>query len=489
MLTKRAKKHKRVVLMKRKRSQHKMKAKVIRAIELSEQEDVATADTDIYDECSQQAEEPSTNTEETSLMCEMENDESSLVSQSDEQGVDHNVLLEAAYQEIEELRASLRKQDARCSELERASTESRKKECDLAAKINDMSVKNINLETENADLKEKIKELQQNDCSECQHASLVKDLQKKMATLELKCISMTMLKNNESFVKFYTGLPDHDTLKAVFDLCCECLPSTTEHGHRKLTNEDEFLLTIMKLRLNLRNADLAFRFGIAESTVSKIIHKWLNILYVSLKFLIHWPTRDEVRATLPECFRSKFGKAVVIIDCTEVFIERATNLLARSQTWSNYKSHNTIKYLLGITPQGTISFVSKAWGGRVSDKQITQECGLLQLLLPGDLVLADRGFNIYELIGMQQAEAKLPSFTRGKSQLSAKEVQDSRELAVVRIHIERLIGVIKQKYTILEGILPISFIKADAVDVSVADKLMVICCALVNLCEPIVPIN
>ena len=49
------------------------------------------------------------------------------------------------------------------------------------------------------------------------------------------------------------------------------------------------------------------------------------------------------------------------------------------------------------------------------DKQITQECGLLQLLLPGDLVLADRGFNIYELVGMQQAEAKLPSFTTGKS--------------------------------------------------------------------------
>ena len=90
---------------------------------------------------------------------------------------------------------------------------------------------------------------------------------------------------------------------------------------------------------------------------------------------------------------------------------------------------------------------------------------------------------------MQQAEAKLPSFTKGKAQLSAKEVQDSRELAVVRIHIERLIGVVKQKYTILEGTLPINFIKADGADISIADKLMVICCTLVNLCEPIVPIN
>ena len=54
---------------------------------------------------------------------------------------------------------------------------------------------------------------------------------------------------------------------------------------------------------------------------------------------------------------------------------------------------------------------------------------------------------------------------------------------------EMLIGVIKQKYSILEGILPINFIKADGADISVADKLMTICCALVNICEPLVPSN
>ena len=46
---------------------------------------------------------------------------------------------------------------------------------------------------------------------------------------------------------------------------------------------------------------------------------------------------------------------------------------------------------------------------------------------------------------------------------------------------------VKQKYTILDGVLPISFIKHVGQDKSVADKVMVICCALVNLCESIVP--
>ena len=114
----------------------------------------------------------------------------------------------------------------------------------------------------------------------------------------------------------------------------------------------------------------------------------------------------------------------------------------------NNKSHNSIKYLFGITPQGTISFVSKAWGGRVSDKVITDQCGILSKLLPGNLILADRGFNIFELVAECNAQAKLPAFIKGKAQLSAKEVHESRELAHVRIHVERLIGMVKQKYSI-----------------------------------------
>ena len=134
----------------------------------------------------------------------------------------------------------------------------------------------------------------------------------------------------------------------------------------------------------------------------------LKHITCGLKFLICWPSQQELRASLPEFFQEKFKKTVVIIDCTDIFIERASNVLARTQTWSTYKLHNTLKYLIGITPQGTVSFVSKAWGGRVSDKGITQECGILTKLLPSDEVLADQGFTIYN---QYQAHAKLPAFT------------------------------------------------------------------------------
>ena len=76
-------------------------------------------------------------------------------------------------------------------------------------------------------------------------------------------------------------------------------------------------------------------------------------------------------------FRTFFGNCVCILDCTEIFIERPSNLQARAQTWSEYKDHNTIKVLVAITPQGSISFLSKAWGGRASDKYITEHCDVL----------------------------------------------------------------------------------------------------------------
>ncbi len=130
----------------------------------------------------------------------------------------------------------------------------------------------------------------------------------------------------------------------------------------------------------------------------------------------------------------------VIIDCSEVFIETPSSFTARSQTYSNYKKHNTIKFLIGIMPFGTISYISRCWGGRVSDKNLTQECSFLSLLDPGEVVLADHGFSISEDIAMHSAHLEIPAFTRGKKELMQREVEQSRELCSIWIHVERVIG-------------------------------------------------
>ena len=95
---------------------------------------------------------------------------------------------------------------------------------------------------------------------------------------------------------------------------------------------------------------------------------------------------------------------------------------------ASYKSHYTAKFLIGVTPQGTVSFISNAWGGRVSDKYITEHCGRLQKLLPGDIVLADRGFE--DSCGLYCAPLRIPSFTKGKPQLSPVEIETARSIAM-----------------------------------------------------------
>ena len=90
---------------------------------------------------------------------------------------------------------------------------------------------------------------------------------------------------------------------------------------------------------------------------------------------------------------------------------------------------------------------------------------------------------------MYCAEVKIPAFTRGKKQLSKMEV-DTRQLAHIRIHVERVIGVVRQKYTILQSTLPINMIMCDKDEnISTIDKIVTICCALCNHCESVVSFN
>ena len=106
---------------------------------------------------------------------------------------------------------------------------------------------------------------------------------------------------------------------------------------------------------------------------------------------------------------------MVTIDCFEIFLERPTALLARAQTYSAYKHHNTIKYLIGIMAQGTASFISLGWGGRFSDKHLTKQSGLLANILLGDSILADQGFDTKDSVAAYHASIKIPAFTKGKT--------------------------------------------------------------------------
>ena len=96
-----------------------------------------------------------------------------------------------------------------------------------------------------------------------------------------------------------------------------------------------------------------------------------------------------------------------------------------------------------MTPGGLVSFVSTAYGGSASDRQIVERSNLFQLCEPGDSIMADKGFNVQDLFVSRGVHVNHPEFFKKKNRLSNETVLKDRKIASERIHIERIIGLAK----------------------------------------------
>ena len=204
------------------------------------------------------------------------------------------------------------------------------------------------------------------------------------------------------------------------------------------------------------------------------------------KQVVFWLKRENLIKTMPLCFKEAFdGHVAVIIDGFEITMCRSYSLGAHIKTWSNYKQCNTAKFLIRIAPQGMIPYITLGWGRRATDKFITEECGILNLL-PGDNFLSDKGFNNFNSVGFDCAKLHLPASARGKKQLNPIEVERTRDIVVLRIHVEQVIGLLKNKYIILKEKLPIEMCFTADKDITLSDKTVHVCAALANLMLSIV---
>lgn len=168
----------------------------------------------------------------------------------------------------------------------------------------------------------------------------------------------------------YTGFPNYAVFVSVLNLlqpgdngenirlvsAPNSRPETGRGCKRSLTGEQQFLLTLMRIRRGFSTKDLGWLFGIDKSTVSQLFVSWVNFMYLRLSAIPIWPTREQVDATMPQSFKDSYPKTRVIIDCTELDCEAPTSLELKGNMYSNYKGKETYKALVGITPSGSISF-------------------------------------------------------------------------------------------------------------------------------------
>jgi hypothetical protein len=216
------------------------------------------------------------------------------------------------------------------------------------------------------------------DCSEIIHQlknkilhleEKLRDMEKEMFKLKEKCeapFSIEDIKHNDTLVELYTGLQNFQVYEFLLNKLepktknlqyykgkrserlkpYQCVPGRTKPGRKRKTSiSTEFFIALCRLRQNLSQEDLAYRFKTTDSNISTILSTWLPFLRKEFQGLIQWPTLDDVKMFYPDSFRP-FKDVCSIIDCTEIFVQRPSLAEAQALTYSTYKSHNTAKYLV-----------------------------------------------------------------------------------------------------------------------------------------------
>lgn len=145
---------------------------------------------------------------------------------------------------------------------------------------------------------------------------------------------------------------------------------------------------------------------------------------------------------MPKAFKETFPTTRIVLDATEIFIEMPSSLRSQSESYSNYKHNNTANGLVGIASSGPITFVSDLYAGRCSDKAITKDCGIYDLLEEGDSIMADKRFTIQDDLPPKMY-LNIPPFFGAKATLTLTEETETRRIASVRVHVERAIHRIK----------------------------------------------
>ena len=180
------------------------------------------------------------------------------------------------------------------------------------------------------------------------------------AKLRLYQFDLESFRNNDEKTRYYTGMPEFSILEALFK---EVEPYITLNHKSNLTKSQMLILCLMKLRLGIHFCDLGYRFDVSHITASRTFYSMVDVLYNRIGNVVFAPAREDVKLTMPQVFKRNFGDDVVyIIDCTEIFIEVPSNPETSVQCWSSYKKRHTIKFLIAISPQGAIVFISFLFG-------------------------------------------------------------------------------------------------------------------------------
>ena len=178
--------------------------------------------------------------------------------------------------------------------------------------------------------------------------------------VQTDCISAFSAKEfmfDPAGIHFYTGLETYKKFSFVLSTLGPAANHLNYYNgwNPSLNIEDQFFLTLIKLRRHKANFELSRLFKTSETGVMNIFVTWINFMAHQWGELNWWPNRDLVKFYSPEGFRDKFSNTRVMVDGTECPIQKPKEPLRQQATFSTYKNMNTVKVLVGMTPGGLVS--------------------------------------------------------------------------------------------------------------------------------------
>ena len=251
-----------------------------------------------------------------------------------------------------------------------------------------------------------------------------------------------------------------------------------------------FCLVVMRTGMSLAVASALF--GTSPQTGGRAFTTWVAFLRQKLRPWVRLPEIDEVESKAPENFwRKQLEKVVIVLDATEIECVRVWHTNLAYYMYSTYKGKPTGKVLIGVTPSGVICHVSGMYGGRMSDTELVARSGIIPELVEkgfgfdsyggGYMVMADRGFNgsAMQLYDVGLGYVAPPGTREEELQFSEVDAEITRDVANLRIHVERAIGALKQ-WKMCQN-------KFDSTQMDIVPRVYEVCAALVNMLnEPFV---
>lgn len=179
---------------------------------------------------------------------------------------------------------------------------------------------------------------------------------------------------------------------------------------------------------------------------------------------------------MPKCFED-FTNVRAVINGIEINIQKPKKICCQVQAYSTYKSNYTVKFVTAVSPGGIITYVSKAFPGKYSDKAIIDKSEFIKMLDHGDSLMTDKGFLIDDVCLSNGIELIRPPFLSSKKQFSKEEALLNVKIAKARVHVERSNQRLKV-FKILSTKVPLYLVAR-------IDQIFIIICAIVNIGAPI----